>query len=132
MLKKLYYTSEITAASLIGTVIILLFYLFEGIAAHGMEVFTVFTQFIIVIVVYLIVFLIAFFFLINPFYDFLIGKLSTIAATIIIMGIANVILIAGLYVDTSHTVLEVVIEHLMLFIATNISIVYFAMKKSST
>jgi len=87
------------------------------------------TQSIIVAVLYLIIFFIAYFLLINPFYDSLIRNVSVKLTAIIILAIANVILIAGLYVDVSRTFTEVVIDNLGLFLAVNVSIIFYSWKK---
>lgn len=126
MLKKLYYTSEIMAATSIGSAIMLLFFIVESIMENDVEANALITKSIIVVVLYFIVYFIAFFFLINSFYDFLNGKLSSQLSAIIILIIANLILFAGLYVDTSYTLLEVIIGNFSLFLATNLSIVFFS------
>ncbi len=131
MLKKLYYTSEIMTATIIGSAIMLLFYIVENIMGNDVQPNTLITKSIIVVVLYFIVYFIAFFFLVNPFYDFLKGKLSSQLTAIIILIIANLILFAGLYVDTSQTLLEVIIDNYRLFLATNLSIIFFSFKKSS-
>ncbi|MGP4107609.1 hypothetical protein [Virgibacillus sp. L01] len=131
MLKKLYYTSEIMTATIIGSAIMLLFYIVENIMGNDVAVNALITKSIIVVVLYFIVYFIAFFFLVNPFFDFLKGKLSFQLTAIVILIIANLILFAGLYVDTSQTLLEVIIDNYRLFLATNLSIIFFSFKKSS-
>ncbi|MEC5424586.1 hypothetical protein QGM71_13880 [Virgibacillus sp. C22-A2] len=129
MFRKLYYTPEIMIASFAGAAVIFLLSLVEGIIITDNEVTSILIQGIILSVIYLIVYFVAFFFLINLFYDFLIGKFSRSLTTIIILINANAVLLAGVYADTSLTLFEVVANNLGFFAATSIAIVFFCMKK---
>ncbi|WP_164670870.1 hypothetical protein [Virgibacillus doumboii] len=129
MLKKLYYTRDITLAALLGSAVTLLVFIAEGLMRNSSDLNALVTQSIIVVVLYFIIFFIAYFLLINPFYDSLIRNVSVMLTAIIILAIANVILVAGLYVDTSRTFIEVVMDNLGLFLAVNISIIFFSWKK---
>lgn len=129
MLKSLYYTREITLTAMLGAAVMLLIFVVERLIWNSAESNALVAQSIIVFILYFIIFFMVFFLLINPFYDWLSRNMRVTFTAIIILAIANVSLIAGLYVDTSKTFLEVAIDNLGIFLATNVSVIFFSWKK---
>lgn len=87
------------------------------------------TQSIILFLLYFIIFFIALFALLNPFFDLLHQKVNPIPAMLITLVITNGVLVAGLFPDSSALLTEVLSLHLKLFLAANVTIIYFGWKK---
>lgn len=128
MVRRLYYTPEILLSSILGAGIMLLFFTYDGVR-HGVETGNLIGQLAVIFIFYFIIYFVAFFFLINLFADFLKRKYNIALSTIIILISANIILIFGLYVDTLYTAMEVVIANYRIFLATNIAIAFFNIRK---